>query len=158
VNRGISGQTTAQMLVRMMEDAINLKPAALMIFAGTNDIAGNNGPQTLAMVEGNLQMMAELAQLHGIRVILCSVTPVADYGQRPMTPGRPPADILKLNAWMKDYAAKSNAVYADFFGAVVDEKGALKDGISQDGLHPNDKGYELMAPVISAAIDKALGK
>ncbi len=157
VNRGISGQTTAQMIVRFMEDVINLKPAAVMIFAGTNDIARNNGPQTLAQVQGNFQMMTELAQLHGIKVILCSVTPVSDYGPRPMTTGRPPTDILKMNAWMKDYAAKTKSTYCDFFGAVADEKGALKEGISRDGLHPNDKGYELMAPVISAAIGKALG-
>lgn len=158
VNRGISGQTTAQMLVRMMEDVINLKPAAMMIFAGTNDIARNNGPQTLAMVEGNIQMMAELAQLHDIKVILCSVTPVSDYGARPMTVGRPPADILRLNAWIKEYAAKTKAVYADFYSVVVDGKGALIEGISRDGLHPNDKGYELMAPVIAAAIEKTLSR
>lgn len=158
VNRGISGQVTSQMLVRMMEDVINLKPAAVMIFAGTNDIARNNGPQTLAQVEGNLQMMAELAKLHGIQVILCSVTPVSDYGPRPMTSGRPPADILRLNAWTKEFAAKTGAVYADFFSATVDETGALKTGISRDGLHPNDDGYKLMVPVISAAIDKALAK
>ena len=157
VNRGISGQTTAQMIVRFMEDVINLKPAAVMIFAGTNDIARNNGPQTLAQVQGNFQMMTELAQLHGIKVILCSVTPISDYGPRPMSTGRPPADIVKMNAWMKDYAAKTKSTYCDFFSAVVDEKGALKEGISRDGLHPNDKGYELMAPVISAAIGKALG-
>ncbi|HXJ41800.1 MAG TPA: SGNH/GDSL hydrolase family protein [Bryobacteraceae bacterium] len=158
VNRGISGQTTAQMVVRMMEDVINLKPAALVIFAGTNDIARNNGPQTAAQVQGNFQMMTELAQLHGIKVILCSVTPVSDYGPRKMTEGRPPADILKLNAWLKEYAVKTKSVYADFFSAVVDEKGWLKDGISRDGLHPNDKGYELMAPVMAAAIQHALGK
>ncbi|MCU1327048.1 MAG: lipolytic enzyme family [Bryobacterales bacterium] len=156
VNRGISGQVTSQLLVRMMEDVINLKPSALMIFAGTNDIARNNGPQTLAQIAGNFQMMTELAQAHGIRVILCSVTPVSDYGPRPMTTGRPPADILRLNTWLKDYAVKSGATYADFFSAVVDDKGALKEGISRDGLHPNDKGYELMAPVIAGAIDKAL--
>lgn len=158
VNRGISGQVTSQMLVRMMEDVINLKPAAVAIFAGTNDIARNNGPQTLAQITGNLQMMAELAKLHGIRVILCSVTPVSDYGPRPMTTGRPPADILRLNAWMKDYAAKSGSVYADYFAAVADEKGFLKEGISRDGLHPNDKGYELMTPVIAEAIGKALAR
>jgi lysophospholipase L1-like esterase len=156
VNRGISGQVTSQLLVRMMEDVINLKPSALMIFAGTNDIARNNGPQTLAQIAGNFQMMTELAQAHGIRVILCSVTPVSDYGPRPMTTGRPPADILRLNTWLKDYAVKSGATYADFFSTVVDDNGALKEGISRDGLHPNDKGYELMAPVIAGAIDKAL--
>jgi len=158
VNRGISGQTTPQMLARMFEDVINLQPAALVIFAGTNDVARNTGPETAAMVEENFQMMTELAQLHGIRVILCSVTPVADYGPRRMTDTRPPADILKLNAWLKDYAAKSGAIYCDYFSAVADEKGMLKEGISRDGLHPNDKGYELMAPVVSAAIQQALGK
>lgn len=158
VNRGISGQTTAQMVVRMMEDVINLKPAALMIFAGTNDIARNNGPQTPAQVEGNFQMMTELAQVHGIKVILCSVTPVSDYGPRKMTEGRPPSDILKLNAWLKQYAARTKSVYADFYTAVADEKGWLKEGVSSDGLHPNDKGYELMAPVLAAAIQQTLGQ
>ncbi len=158
VNRGIGGQTTPQMVVRMFEDVINLKPAAVIIFAGTNDIARNTGPETLAMVEENFQMMAELATAHGIRVILCSVTPVSDYGPRKMTDGRPPSDILKLNTWLKEYAAKTNAVYADYFSAVVDDKGMLKDGISRDGLHPNEKGYALMVPVATAAIQQALAK
>lgn len=157
VNRGISGQTTPQMLTRMFEDVINLKPAAVVIFAGTNDIARNTGPSTLEMVEEHLQAMTELAQGHGIKVILCSVTPVSDYGPRKMTDGRPPMDILKLNAWLKAYATRAHAIYADYFAAVVDEKGMLKDGISRDGLHPNDKGYELMAPVAAAAIQQALG-
>ncbi len=157
VNRGISGQTTPQMLVRMFEDVINLKPAVLVIFAGTNDIARNTGPETIEMVEENFQAMAELAQGHGIKVVLCSLTPVSDYGPRKMTEGRPPADILKLNAWLKDYAMRTHAVYADYYSATVDDKGMLKEGISRDGLHPTDKGYELMAPVISAAIQQALG-
>jgi lysophospholipase L1-like esterase len=158
VNRGISGQTTPQMLVRMFEDVINLKPAALVIFAGTNDIARNTGPETIEMVEGNFQAMTELAQSHGIKVVLCSLTPVSDYGPRKMTDGRPPSDILKLNAWLKDYAAKSHSVFADYYKATIDDKGMLKDGYSRDGLHPNDKGYELMVPVVSAAIQQALGK
>ena len=158
VNRGISGQTTPQMLARMFEDVINLEPAALVIFAGTNDIARNTGPETLAMVEENFQAMAELAQLHHIKVILCALTPVSDYGPRKMTEGRPPADILKLNAWLKEYAAKTHTVYADYYAALVDDKGMLKDGFSRDGLHPNDKGYELMAPVAAAAIQQALGR
>ncbi len=178
VNRGISGQTTPQMLVRMYPDVIDLKPAAMVILAGTNDIAHNTGPETAEMVQENLMAMTELAQHHGIKVVLCSVTPVSDYpflnqqtqagrggqsGGRGMmaprarqTEQRPPADILKLNAWMKDYAAKSGAVYADYFTALVDEKGWLKDGISADGLHPNAEGYKLMAPVVEAAIQKAL--
>jgi lysophospholipase L1-like esterase len=158
VNRGIGGQTTPQMLVRMFEDVINLKPAALLIFAGTNDIARNTGPETIEMVQENFQAMTELAQLHGIRVILCALTPVSDYGPRKMTEGRPPAEILKLNVWLKEYAAKTHSVYADYFAALVDEKGMLKDGFSKDGLHPNDKGYELLAPVAAVAIQQALAK
>jgi len=181
VDRGISGQVTSQMLVRMYPDVINLKPAAVVILAGTNDIARNNGPSTAEMVQENIMAMTELAQQHGIKVILCSVTPVSDYpfltqqsgrGAQPQTaaagPGRgpvmrmrmtethPPSDILKLNAWMKDYATRVNAIYADYFSVLVDEKGWLKDGISADGLHPNAEGYKLMAPVVSAAIQKAL--
>lgn len=158
VNRGISGQTTSQMLVRMFEDVINLKPAAMLIYAGTNDIARNTGMQTAEMIEENFQAMTELAQQHGIKVILCSITPIADYGPRKMSDGRPPADILKINSWLKEYAAKTNSIYADYFTAVADDKGMLKEGISRDGLHPNDKGYELMAPVASAAIQQALAK
>ena len=158
VNRGISGQTTPQMLARMFEDVINLKPAAMLIYAGTNDIARNTGPETIDMVEENFQAMTELAQLHNIKVILCAITPISDYGPRKMSEGRPPADILKLNEWLKSYAAKTHSIYADYFAAIVDDKGMLKDGFSRDGLHPNDKGYELLTPVASAAIEKALGK
>jgi lysophospholipase L1-like esterase len=156
VNRGISGQTTPQMLVRMFPDVIDLKPAAVIIFAGTNDIARNTGPETFAMIEENFQAMTELAQAHGIKVILCSITPIADYGPTKMSETRPPADILKINAWMKEYAAKAHAVYCDYFSAVVDDKGMLKPGISRDGLHPNADGYKLMVPVAEAAIAEAL--
>ncbi len=177
VNRGISGQTTPQMLVRMYADVIDLKPAAMIVLAGTNDIAHNTGPMTAEMIEENIMAMTELAQHHGIKVILCSVTPVSDYpfmkqqgapspapspGRGPqaprarMTVGRPPADILKINAWMKDYAARANAFYADYFTALVDEKGWLKDPVSNDGLHPNVEGYKIMAPIAAAAIEKAL--
>ncbi len=175
VNRGISGQTTPQMLVRMYPDVIDLKPAALVILAGTNDIAHNTGPETAEMVQENLMAMTELAQHHGMKVVLCSVTPISDYpflaqqagrggqgGGRGMMPRtrqteqRPPTDILKLNAWMKDYAAKSGAVYADYFAALVDEKGWLKENVSADGLHPNAEGYKLMVPVVEAALRKAL--
>ena len=155
VNRGISGQTTPQMLVRMYPDVIDLKPAALIILAGTNDISRNTGPETLTMIEEDFQAMTELAQAHGIKVVLCSLLPVSDYTKYKQTGSRPPADILKVNAWMKEYAAKVHAVYADYFTATVDEKGMLKDGYSGDGLHPNEKGYELMAPVAQAAIEQA---
>jgi lysophospholipase L1-like esterase len=172
VNRGIGGQTTPQMLVRMYPDVINLKPAAMVLLAGTNDIARNTGPATAEMIEQNITAITELAQLHGIKVILCSVLPVSDYpflqhqGDPPpappapprvrMTEGRPPADILKLNAWLKDYAGRVHAIYVDYFSAVVDEKGWLKDALSDDGLHPNDAGYKVMTPLVSAAIGKVL--
>jgi lysophospholipase L1-like esterase len=156
VNRGISGQTTPQMLVRMYPDVIDLKPAALIILAGTNDIARNTGPETLTMIEENFRAMTELAQAHGIKVILCSLTPISDYTKSKQSTGRPPADILKLNAWLKEYAAEAHAVFADYYGATVDDKGMLREGYSGDGLHPNEKGYELMAPLAEAAIGKAL--
>jgi lysophospholipase L1-like esterase len=158
VNRGISGQVTSQMLVRMYPDVIDLKPAAVALLAGTNDIARNNGPTTAAMIEENVMAITELAQAHGIKVVLCSVTPIADYGRVKMSEGRPPADILKINAWMKAYAAKAGAIYCDYFSALADENGALKPNISMDGLHPNEAGYKLMAPVVQAAIDQALSK
>ena len=158
VNRGISGQVTSQMLVRMYPDVLDLKPAAVVLLAGTNDVARNNGMSTAAMIEENIMAITELAQGHGIKVVLCSVTPIADYGRAKMSEGRPPADILRLNTWMKAYAAKVGAVYADYFSALADDKGFLKPGISMDGLHPNDEGYKLMGPVVQAAIDQALKK
>jgi len=174
VNRGISGQTTAQMLVRMYPDVIDLKPSAVIILAGTNDIAQNNGPQTMTMVQENLMAITELAQKHGIQVILCSLTPISDYAPMPVgwgnspqaaegprrkliqSTGRPPSQIVQLNQWIKSYAASVGAIYADYFSAVVDEKGMLKEEYSDDGLHPNAKGYALMAPVAEAAIEKAV--
>ena len=156
VNRGISGQTTPQMLVRMYPDVIDLKPAALIILAGTSDIARNTGPETLTMIEENFQAMTELAQAHGIRVVLCLLTPISDYTEHKQSEHRPPGDILKLNDWLKDYAGRAHATIADYFSATVDDKGMLKAGYSNDGLHPNDKGYALMAPVAKAAIEKAL--
>ncbi len=174
VNRGISGQTTPQMLVRMYPDVIELKPAAMIVLAGINDVARNTGPSTAEMIEQNIMAMTELAQHHSIKVILCSLLPVSDYpflrnpespiivpgfGPIPrikMTEEHPPADVLKLNAWMKDYTARANAIYADYFNALVDEKGWLKEEYSMDGLHPNAEGYRLMAPIAAKAIERAL--
>jgi lysophospholipase L1-like esterase len=176
VNRGIGGQTTPQMLVRMYPDVIDLKPAAMVLLAGINDVARNTGPSTAEMIQQNIMAMTELAQTHGMKVVLCSVMPVSDYpfqraqGAPPaaagpggggpprtrMTEGHPPADILKLNAWLKGYAAKVGATYADYFSATVDERGWLKDALSTDGLHPNAEGYQVMTSVLTAALQKAL--
>lgn len=156
VNRGISGQTTPQMLVRVFPDVIDLKPAALIILAGTNDVARNTGPETATMIEENFQAMAELAHAHGIKVIFCLLTPVSDYTASKQTEHRPTADILKLNAWLREYAGAHSIGVADYYSALVDDKGMLREGYSDDGLHPNAKGYALMAPVAEAAIEKAL--
>src|SRR5215471_4203961 len=164
VNRGISGQTTPQMLVRFRPDVIALSPKAVVILAGTNDIAGNTGPSTLAMIEDNLASMAELAHQHGIRVVLASLLPVSDYGHnrdcKPITQTtrRPPAQILALNDWMKKYAASGGMTYLDYYSATVDDKGMLKQELSDDGLHPNAKGYAVMMPLAEQAIAAALKK
>jgi len=157
VNRGISGQTTPQMLVRMFPDVIDLHPAAVILLAGTNDISANTGPETLRMIEENIQAITELAQKHGIKMILCAVMPVSDYTQNKQTTHRPPADILRLNAWLRSYATEAHAEFADYHSALVDSKGMLKEGYADDGLHPNAKGYALVVPVAVAAIDRALG-
>lgn len=156
VNRGISGQTTPQLLLRMFPDVITLRPEAVILLAGTNDIAGNTGAMTLTMIEDNFRAIADLASTHGIKLILCALTPVSDYAANPQTPRRPPGDIVKLNEWLKSLAAEIHAGYVDYYGALVDERGVLHHGLSNDGLHPNDQGYALMAPLADAAIQKAL--
>ena len=161
VNRGISGQTTPQMLIRFRRDVIELRPKVVVILAGTNDIAGNTGPMTLEAIEDNLQSMAELARAHGIRVVLSSLLPVSDYEIRdgkPLTQTvrRPPEQILALNNWMKEYARANRLVYLDYFSAMVDDKGFLKDELSNDGLHPNPQGYAVMAPLAEVAIAATL--
>jgi lysophospholipase L1-like esterase len=162
VNRGISGQTTSQMLLRFRADVIDLKPKVVVILAGTNDIAGNTGPMTLEMIEGNIMSMVELAHANGINVVLSSVLPVSDYntnkaGEKIVrTVQRQPAQILALNQWMKNLAATRKLVYLDYFSATVDEKGFLKAELANDGLHPNEKGYAMMKPLAEAAIKTAL--
>lgn len=158
INRGISGQTTSQMLVRMYPDVINLHPAAIIILAGTNDIARNTGPQTAEMIEDNFRAIVELAQHHNIKVILCSLTPISDYTASKQSIRRPSSDILTLNDWLKKYAEQVHAVYVDYFSTLVDSNGYLKEGYSRDGLHPDDRGYALMAPIAQAAIEKALSR
>jgi lysophospholipase L1-like esterase len=154
VGRGISGQTTPQMLVRFRQDVIALKPAVVVILAGTNDIAGNTGPSTLEMIEDNLMSMTELAHANGIRVVLSSVLPVYDYPWRPGL--QPAAKIIALNTWMKSYAARVGAVYLDFHSAMSDERQGLRSDLTRDGVHPNEAGYRIMAPLAEKAIAAAL--
>lgn len=154
IGRGISGQTTPQMLLRFRQDVIALSPRAVVILAGTNDIAGNTGPATLEMIEDNIASMIELAQANGIRVVLASVLPVIDY---PWRPGLEPAPkIVALNAWMRGYAARRGAVYLDFHSAMADEKHGMCREYSADGVHPNEAGYRVMAPLAERAIAEAL--
>ena len=161
INRGISGQTTPQMLIRFRRDVIELKPKVVVILAATNDLAGNTGPTTLEAIEDNLMTMAELARAHNIRVVLASLLPVSDYEVRNgqpiiQTKRRPPEQIKALNEWMKAYAATHRLTYLDYFSAMVDEKGFLKDELSNDGLHPNPAGYAVMNPLAEAAIASSL--
>jgi len=154
VGRGISGQTTPQMLVRFRQDVIALKPAAVVILAGTNDIAGNTGPATLEMIEDNLASMTELAQRNGIRVVLSSVLPVYDY---PWKPGLQPAPkIVAVNKWMKAYAARVGAVYLDYWSAMADERQGLPKNLAYDEVHPTEAGYRVMATLAERAIARAL--
>jgi lysophospholipase L1-like esterase len=161
VNRGISGQTTPQMLIRFRRDVIELKPKVVVILAGTNDLAGNTGPTTLEAIEDNLTSMAELAKANGIRVVFASLLPVSDYEIRDGKPitqtvRRPPDQILALNSWMKEFARTHHHVYLDYFSAMADDKGFLKDELSNDGLHPNPAGYAVMAPLAEVAIAASL--
>jgi lysophospholipase L1-like esterase len=156
VNRGISGQTTMQMLVRMYPDVIHLHPAAFILLAGTNDIARNTGPETLEMLQDNIRAMCELAESHNIKIILCLLTPVSDYGTGKQTDRRPPADIISVNHWLESYARDVHAEIADYYSALVDDQGMLRQGYSDDGLHPNARGYALLTPIAAAAIGRAV--
>lgn len=161
VDRGISAQTTPQMLLRFRADVIALQPRVVVILAGTNDLAGNTGPATLEAIEDNLISMAELAKANSIKVVLASILPVSDYEQRDGKPivqtvRRPPEKIKALNDWLRSYASKNKLAYLDYYSAMMDEKGFLKDELSEDGLHPNAKGYAVMAPLAEAAIAAAL--
>ena len=154
IGRGIGGQTTPQMLVRFRADVVALHPRVVVILAGTNDIAGNTGPSTLEMIEDNLASMSEIAMANGIRVVLSSILPVYDY---PWKPGLTPAPkIIAVNAWMKDYAARVGATYLDYHSAMADERQGLPKSLSNDGVHPTEAGYKVMAPLADAAIADAL--
>jgi lysophospholipase L1-like esterase len=156
VNHGIGGQTTSQMLVRFRQDVIDLQPKVVIILAGTNDIAGNTGPISNQDIEANLASMAELAKAHGIRTIFASILPVNNYTpeSQEFFASRPPDRILALNSWLKDYCAKDDLTYLDYFGAMVDDKGLLKRDLANDGLHPNQAGFAVMAPLAEKAIEQ----
>jgi lysophospholipase L1-like esterase len=162
IDRGISGQTTPQMLVRFRPDVIALQPRVVVILAGTNDLAGNTGPMPVSAIEDNLSSMSELAHANKIRVVLASVLPVSNYGHDrsgnpvDMRIKRAPEKILELNTWIKKFAAAHGYIYLDYFSATVDEHGLLKQDLSEDGLHPNAKGYAVMTPLAEQAIQAVL--
>jgi lysophospholipase L1-like esterase len=155
VNRGISGQTTPQMLVRFQQDVVHLHPAAVVILAGTNDIAGNTGPSTQQMIEDNYTSMAEIAKQDGIKVVFASITPAFAY---PWKPGIQPVErIRELNKWLQDFCSRNGCVYLDYYSSMADAQGAMLPGLSSDGVHPTAKGYAVMAPLAEHAIAQALG-
>jgi len=153
INRGISGQTTPQMLVRFRQDVVDLHPGVVVILAGINDIAGNTGPSTLKMIMDNIKSMAEIARANNIRVVLSSVLPAYDF---PWSPGMDPAPkVMKLNTMIKDYATAQDFIYLDYFSAMVDERNGMDKKYHEDEVHPNKLGYEVMAPLAEEAIKKA---
>ena len=156
INRGISGQTTPQMVLRFHQDVVNLKPKAVVILGGINDIAGNTGPMALEDTENNLTTMAEIAAANGIKVVFCSVLPAYDF---PWSPGQYPAKkVIQLNDWIKSYATSKGITYVDYYTPMKDERGGLPSTLSRDGVHPNPAGHAIMEPLVTAGIEKALGQ
>ena len=152
VNRGISGQTTPQMLLRFRQDVIHLKPSIVVILAGINDIAQNTGPSTIEMIANNIISMAELAKANHINVIICSVLPAFDF---PWREGLKPAEkVIKLNALLKSYSNKNKLEYVDYYSAMVNDSHGLKKELGEDGIHPNKIGYLIMEPILEKAIKK----
>jgi lysophospholipase L1-like esterase len=156
VNRGISGQTTSQMVLRFHQDVIDLHPSVVLILAGTNDVAQNTGPMTPEMTEDNFRAMAEMAKANGIKVAIASILPAGEFSWHK---GLEPAPKIRaLNAWLQTYCKSEGLTYVDYYSGMVDETGAMKAGLSADGVHPNAKGHEIMAPLAQAGIEKTLGK
>ena len=156
INRGISGQTTPQMLVRFQQDVVHLKPAVVVILAGTNDIAGNTGPETPEMIEDNFRSMTAIAHQNRIKVVIASILPAIAY---PWKPGIQPADEIRtMNAWLKDFCRSDGDVYLDYYSSMADAQGGMKPGLSVDGVHPTAEGYAIMSPLAEKAIAEALAK
>lgn len=156
INRGISGQTTDQMLIRFRQDVIDLHPSVVVLLAGTNDIAENRGPTSLEAIFENIVSMSELAQLHDIRVVLCAVLPVYDY---PWRPGLQPADkIVALNKMISGYCSEHKIPFVDYHHAMADDRNGLPYKYAEDGVHPNLTGYQCMEPLVEAGITKAMKK
>lgn len=158
INRGISGQTTSQMLLRFQQDVVALHPAAVVILAGTNDTAGNTGPIRIEDIEANFSSLAELAAASGIKLIFSSVTPVHNYtpAAQEFFAARPPQKILALNQWLRLYCSAHGCTYLDYFDSMVDDHGLLQKDLADDGLHPNKAGYRIMSRLAEEAIQKAL--
>jgi lysophospholipase L1-like esterase len=154
LDRGISGQTTPQVLVRFRQDVINLHPSVVVILAGTNDIAENTGPSTPEMIQDNLASMVELAKTNGIQVVLASITPADDFWWNPGT--KPAGKIAAMNRWIKDYATKHQLVYLDYYSALADENGAIRREFSEDRVHPNAASYRVMGDLADKAVAAAL--
>jgi len=154
INRGISGQTTPQMLLRFRADVINLKPKVVVILAGINDIAGNTGPSTLEMITDNIESMCVLSKAYNIKVILCSVLPANSF---PWSKDIKPADIvIELNKRLKLYAEKNHHIYLDYYSQMVDGEKGLKSIYADDPVHPNVEGYKVMGPLVEQSIKRAL--
>jgi len=154
LNRGISGQTTAQMLGRFRHDVVELRPRVVHIMAGTNDLAGNTGPTTLAWIQANIRTMVDISRAHGIAVVLAAVPPAARFNWRPEI--RPASQIQAMNAWLRDYAASEKLVFADYGGVLADAAGGMRAELSADGVHPNAEAYKRMRPIAEKAVREAL--
>ena len=150
INRGISGQTTAQMVLRMIPDVVDLRPRAVHILAGTNDIAGNTGPMTQQMTRDNFRAMTAIAQKHGLKVIIGSIPPAASFPWRPGLETLTP--IRELNAWLQGFAKSSGAAWIDYHSALAAPGGAMRPGMAFDGVHPTEAGYDRMAAVIEPVL------
>jgi lysophospholipase L1-like esterase len=150
IGRGISGQTTPQMLLRFFQDVIDLHPQVVHIMAGTNDVAGNTGPTSANDVENNITAMVELAHAHQIRVVLASIPPAAAFPWNPAL--KPGSAIPRLNQWLRSYAAKSDCQYVDYYSVLADSNGGFRSDLSNDGVHPNRDGFAAMRPLLLSAI------